>query len=116
MAEAYKLSARDPIAASSSCQLIEVINMNLTCERLIHLFTTIACFTLLVGIQAQQPEPAKNSGSISGHVTVDGKPKAGLMVELLTTITNGPRRVIAKATTNKTGKHLLISVASGTTE
>src|SRR6266567_565261 len=88
--------------------------MNLRSGRLIHLFTTIACFTLLVGIQAQQPEPAKNSGSISGRVTVDGKPKAGLMVELLTTITNGPRRLIAKATTNKTGKYLLTSVASGT--
>jgi hypothetical protein len=88
--------------------------MNLRSGRLIHLFTTIACFTLLVGIQAQQPEPAKNSGSISGRVTADGKPKAGLVVELLTTITNGPRRVIAKATTNKTGKYLLTSIASGT--
>jgi protocatechuate 3,4-dioxygenase beta subunit len=88
--------------------------MNLTCGRLTHLFTTIACFTLFVGIQAQQPEPAKNLGSISGRITVDGKPKAGLVIELLTTITSGPRRVIAKATTNKTGKYLLTSVASGT--
>ena len=91
--------------------LVEVIKMNL---RLIHLFATITCFTLLVSIQAQQPEPAKNAGSISGRVTVDGKPKAGLVVELLTTITNGPRRLIAKATTSKTGKYVLTSVTPGT--
>ena len=84
--------------------------------RLIHLFAAFACFTcsVLVSIQAQQPAPDKNAGSISGRITVDGKPKAGLVVELLTTDTNGPRRLIAKATTNKTGKYVLTSVASGT--
>jgi len=81
---------------------------------LIHLFTTIACFTLLVGIQAQQPETVKNLGSISGRVTVEGKPKAGLVVELLTIDINGSRHPIAKATTDKTGKYLLTNVVSGT--
>src|SRR5260370_123849 len=91
------------------------MKMNLRSGKLIHLFTTIACFTVLVGIQAQQPpELDKNAGSISGRITVDGKPKAGLVVELLTTITNGPRRPIAKATTDKTGKYVLTNVASGT--
>ncbi len=81
---------------------------------MIHLFTTIACFTLLVGIQAQQPETVKNLGSISGRVTVEGKPKAGLVVELLTIDINGSRHPIAKATTDKTGKYLLTNVVSGT--
>jgi protocatechuate 3,4-dioxygenase beta subunit len=79
-------------------------------------FAAFACFTcsVLVSIQAQQPALDKTAGSISGRITVDGKPKAGLTVELLTTDTNGPRRLIAKATTNKTGKYVLTSLASGT--
>lgn len=84
--------------------------------RLTHLFATFAFFacSVLISIQAQQPGPAKDAGSISGRVTVDGKPKAGLVVELLTTATNGPRRPTAKATTNNTGKYVLTNVASGT--
>ena len=84
--------------------------------RLIHLFAAYACITcsVLVSIQAQQPEPPKNAGSISGRVTVDGKPKAGLVVELLSTDTTGQRRPIAKATTSKTGKYVLTSIAAGT--
>jgi len=84
--------------------------------KLTHLFATFACFacSVLVSIQAQQPGPAKDAGSISGRVTVDGKPKAGLVVELLTTVTNGPRRPTAKATTNKIGKYVLTNIASGT--
>src|SRR6266850_4191396 len=84
--------------------------------KLTHLFATFACFacSVLVSIQAQQPGSAKDAGSISGRVTVDGKPKAGLVVELLSTHPNGPRRPIAKATTNKTGKYVLTNVASGT--
>ncbi len=87
--------------------------MNVRPTRLIHPYTIIACLILSVGIQAQQSEPTKNSGSISGHVTVDGKPRAGLVIELLTTDMNG-RRPIAKATTNKTGKYVLTGFASGT--
>lgn len=84
--------------------------------RLVHLFAAFACFNcfVLVSTQAQQPARDKNAGSISGRIKVDGKPKAGLVVELLTTDTNGPRRLIVKATTNKTGKYRLINVASGT--
>lgn len=83
---------------------------------LVHVFAALACFTCsaLATAQTQQPTPDKNAGSISGRVTVDGKPKAGLTVELLTTQPNGQRRLVAKATTNKTGKYLLISIASGT--
>lgn len=74
-----------------------------------------ACFSsfVVITIQAQQPVN-RNSGSISGRITVDGKPKAGLVVELLATDTNGPRRPIAKATTSKTGKYVLTGVESGT--
>jgi len=84
--------------------------------RLTHLFAALACLicSVSVSIQAQQPGPAKDAGSISGRVMVDGKPKAGLVVELLTTDPNGPRRPIAKAATNKTGKYVLTNVASGT--
>jgi len=64
--------------------------------------------------QSQQPLANRNSGSISGRITVDGKPKAGLVVELLATDTNGPRRPIAKATTSKSGKYVLTGVESGT--
>ncbi|HEX5602553.1 MAG TPA: carboxypeptidase regulatory-like domain-containing protein [Pyrinomonadaceae bacterium] len=71
---------------------------------------------LVFSIQAQQPVPNRTSGSISGRITVDGKPKAGLVVELLATDTNGQRRAIAKATTSKSGKYLLTNVASGTYE
>src|SRR5678815_431401 len=83
---------------------------------LINLLAAFACFSSLVvvSIQAQQPAPNRNSGSISGRITVDGRPKAGLVVELLTTDTNGPRRPIAKATTSKTGKYVLTNVGSGT--
>ena len=75
-----------------------------------------ACFSsfVVIAIQAQQPLPNRNSGSISGRITVDGKPKAGLVVELLATDTNGPRRPIAKATTSKSGKYVLTGVESGT--
>ena len=92
------------------------ISMQFKFIRLVHLFAVFASFTcvVLMSTQAQQPIPDKNGGSISGRVTVDGKPKAGLAVELLTTDTNGQRRLIAKTTTNKTGKYLLGSVASGT--
>jgi hypothetical protein len=82
----------------------------------LNLLAAFACFfsSAVVGIQAQQPAPNRNSGSISGRITVDGKPKAGLVVELLTTDTNGRRRPIAKATTSKTGTYVLTSVESGT--
>lgn len=69
---------------------------------------------LVFSIQAQEPVPNRTSGSISGRITVDGKPKAGLVVELLATDTNGQRRAIAKATTSKSGKYVLTNVASGT--
>ena len=84
--------------------------------KLINLLAAFACFSssLVVSIQAQQPVPEKSSGSISGRVTVDGKPKAGVVVELLTTIANGPRRPIATATTTKTGKYVLTGVGAGT--
>ena len=84
--------------------------------RLVHVFAVFVCFSCSVSlnIQAQQPAPDKNAGSISGRVTVDGKPKAGLMVELLSTDTNGRRRVITKATTNKTGRYLFTGIAPGT--
>jgi len=92
------------------------ISMQFRFVRLVQVFAASACLTcsVFVSIQAQQPAPDKNAGSISGRVTVDGKPKASLAVELLTTDTDGPRRLIARATTNKTGKYLLIGVASGT--
>jgi protocatechuate 3,4-dioxygenase beta subunit len=78
-------------------------------------FVAFVCFTgsVLVSTQAQQAEPVKNTGSISGRIKVDGKPKAGLVVELLSIDTNGARRPIAKATTNKIGKYLLTGVAPG---
>lgn len=84
--------------------------------KLIKLLTAFACFSssVFVGIQAQQPVPDRNSGSISGRITVDGKPKAGLIVELLTTDPSGPRRAIAKATTSKSGKYVLPNVEAGT--
>jgi Carboxypeptidase regulatory-like domain len=82
----------------------------------IYLLAAFACFSgsVVVSLQAQQPVPDRNSGSISGRVTVDGRPKAGLVVELLATDTDGPRRPIAKATTSKTGKYVLTGVESGT--
>ena len=78
--------------------------------KFIYLLLAFACFSglVVVTIQAQQP-----SGSISGRITVDGKPKAGLVVELLTIDTNGSRRLIAKATTSKTGKYVLTNVEAG---
>ena len=84
--------------------------------KLITLLAAFACLSssVVVSIQAQQPVPNRNSGSISGRITVDGKPKAGLVVELLTTDTNGPRRPIAKATTSKTGKYVITNIESGT--
>ncbi len=84
--------------------------------KLINLLAAFACFSssVVVSIQAQQPLPDRNSGSISGRIMVDGRPKAGLVVDLLTTDTNGPRRPIAKATTSKTGKYVLTGVEAGT--
>ena len=83
--------------------------------KLINLVAALACFSSSLAIsQAQQPVPNRNSGSISGRITVDGKPKAGLVVELLATDTNGSRRPIAKTTTSKTGKYVLTSVEPGT--
>lgn len=78
------------------------------------LIATFVWLSAVINIQAQEPVPNKNQGSISGRVTVDGKPKAGLVVELLATDTNGPRRTIAKATTSKTGKYVLTKIESGT--
>ena len=61
--------------------------------KVINLLAAVACLASLVvvSIQTQQPVSNGNSGSISGQVTVDGKPKAGLMIELLATDTNGAR-------------------------
>ena len=83
--------------------------------KFINLLAALVCFSgsVVVSIQAQQPLPGKNSGSISGRITVDGKPKAGLVVELLATDTNGPRRAVAKAVTSKTGKYVLLNVEAG---
>jgi hypothetical protein len=90
--------------------------MNSRSISLIYLYLVFVCLTgsVLAGTQNQQPVADRNAGSISGRITVDGKPKAGLVVELLTTITDGPRRPIAKATTNETGKYVLINIGSGT--
>jgi hypothetical protein len=84
--------------------------------KLINLLAAFACFSssVVVGIQAQQPVPDRNSGSISGRITADGRPREGLVVELLTTDANGPRRPIAKATTSKTGQYVLTGVEAGT--
>jgi protocatechuate 3,4-dioxygenase beta subunit len=84
--------------------------------KLINLMAAFVWFSgsVVISVQAQEPVPNKNSGSISGRITVDGKAKAGLVVELLTRDTNGPRRPIAKATTSKTGKYVLTNVGSGT--
>ena len=84
--------------------------------KLINLLAAFACFfgSVVISIEAQQPVPNRNSGSISGHITVDGKPKAGLVVELLATDANGARRPVAKATTSKTGKYVLSDIESGT--
>ena len=85
-------------------------------RKLITLIAGFACFLCAVAfsIRAQEAVPNTTSGSISGRVTVDGKPKAGLVVELLARNTNGARRAIAKATTSKSGKYVLAKVASGT--
>lgn len=90
-----------------------VTKMNL---KLINLVAAIAFFSasVVISIEAQQPAPNRNSGSISGRITVDGKPKAGVVVELLATDANGARRPFAKTTTSKTGKYVLRDVASGT--
>src|SRR6185503_6443172 len=90
--------------------------MNSRPVSLICVYLAFVCLTgsVLSRTQNQQPVADRNAGSISGRVTVDGKPKAGLVVELLTTITNGPRRSIAKVTTNKTGKYVLTNIPSGT--
>ena len=85
--------------------------MNLKSINLVSVFVWLAA---AIVIQAQEPVPAKNPGSISGRITVDGKPKANLVVELMATDTNGPRRPIAKATTSKTGKYRLTNVEAGT--
>ena len=87
--------------------------MNLKLIKLLAAFACFACSVVAV-IHAQQPVPSRSSASISGRITVDGRPKAGLVVELLSTITNGPRRPIAKATTSKTGKYVLTDVEAGT--
>src|SRR5258706_11362173 len=79
-----------------------VINMQFRFVRLVHVFVVFACFTCSVSlsIQAQQPAADKNAGSISGRITVDGKPKAGLLVGLLATDATGGRRLVAKVTTD----------------
>lgn len=87
--------------------------MNLKLINLIAAFVWLAT-AVVISIRAQEPVPIKTPGSISGRITVDGKPKAGLVVELLATDINAPRRPIAKATTSKTGKYVLTNVESGT--
>jgi len=78
------------------------------------LIAGFASFLCVFSIQAQEAVPNKTPGSISGHITVDGRPKAGLVVELLATDTNGPRRAIAKAITSKAGNYVLTKVEAGT--
>jgi len=78
------------------------------------LIAGFAWCSVVLSIDAQEPVPNKTSGSISGRITVDGKPKAGLVVELLARDTNAPRRPVAKAITTKSGKYVLTNVASGT--
>jgi hypothetical protein len=58
--------------------------------KLINLLTAFACFSgsVIVGIQAQQPVPDRNSGLISGRITgqvrdVNGEPVKGQTVELI---------------------------------
>ena len=87
--------------------------MNLKLIGLILAFAWFSC-SVICSIPAQEAVPDKSSASISGRILVDGKPKAGLVVELLATDTNGPRRAIAKTVTSKNGKYVLTKVAAGT--
>jgi hypothetical protein len=82
---------------------------------LVQVFAVLLCFTCSVSLstQAQQAPLDKNAGSISGRITVDGKPKAGVVVELLATTPFGGRRLSAKAATNKVGRYLLTGVGPG---
>jgi len=56
--------------------------MNLKLITLIVGFAWFSC-SVVFSIQAQEAVPNRTSGSISGRITVDGRPKAGLVVELL---------------------------------
>jgi len=76
------------------------------------LFTTIVAFGQSA---ANTSPPAENRGSISGRVTVDGEPKAGVVLELLRAEDSRPNRApVAKTTTSRTGRYLLRNIASGT--
>ena len=76
-------------------------------------------FILSVGCLAQspqtpQPQPVKNpSASVSGRVTIGGKPAAGITITASTSNSFLDTRTVAKVTTDEEGNYRLSGLAAG---
>jgi Carboxypeptidase regulatory-like domain len=96
--------------------IVEVLRMNFRSVSLVLVFVAFIClidFTS-ASAQVQQQRQANGLGSIAGRVTVDGKPGAGVVIELLKTNVGSRRMSVTKVTTSKTGRYLIASIVPGT--
>ena len=71
-------------------------------------FLCVSILTIAASAQQKQPEPA---GSISGRITVLGKPAANIRVLLWTP--GGPQRSVASAKTDAEGEFTLSNLSAG---
>ena len=78
------------------------------------LATAIFMIGVAVFAQSQTPEPVrKATGSISGRVTVDGKPAASIFVAAVAGETLNRRDAAARAITDSDGHYLIAGLAAG---
>jgi hypothetical protein len=89
--------------------------MTLRSPQLARLFVVFAFFMALTSVAAQVPQSvAKNAGSISGRLTIDGKSKTGLKIELIKIGSDGfHEATVMSVTTGKAGRYLFKGVPAG---
>jgi hypothetical protein len=71
-------------------------------------------FGVVAGAQAQSPpKESKATGSVAGRVTVDGKPKSGIEIEIFAQPVRPTSRSSVSATTDEDGRFLLTGLGPG---
>lgn len=78
------------------------------------LLVLIFTFSTVAFAQSPQPTPKETSASVSGRVTIGGKPAAGIIVAASTSTSFLDTKTVARSTTDEEGNYRLTGLASGT--
>jgi protocatechuate 3,4-dioxygenase beta subunit len=77
------------------------------------ILTTVILFQSPESVRGQSPDKLKGAGSISGRITLAGKPALGVIVAAISGGETNQRRA-ARATTDSEGRYRLFGLAAGT--